>query len=206
MDADCFDAISRSLSAAVSSRRRLLTGVAGGTLGTLLGLHGLKEVAAARQQTASCEAPNGFIAGDGEARYAQSFIPALGGKLSRVRVTIRKNEGTTGAYVLQIVNIVGGKPDPDPTNALATARIGNRKVRVGLKRTLTFNFGKDKAAIVQAGTEYAFIITRDGSSDLTVFGDSGNPCSGQGFFFDTSTGQFAVSSLDFDFTAFVGYP
>ena len=90
MDADCFDAISRSLSAAVSSRRRLLTGVAGGTLGTLLGLHGLKEVAAARQQTASCEAPNGFIAGDGEARYAQSFIPALGGKLSRVRVTIQK--------------------------------------------------------------------------------------------------------------------
>jgi hypothetical protein len=188
-----------------ASRRRLLRALAGGGLAGLVGLRDQAPVAAARQQVASCEASTGFVAGDGDDRYAQSFTPTLGGKLSRVRVQVRKFKGTTGSYFLQIVNMVAGKPDPDPANVLATAKIGNRKVRPSLQRTLTFDFAKDKAATVQAGTEYAFIITRPGSTNLTVFGINGNPCAGQGFFFDASTGQFAAfGTMDFDFEAFIG--
>jgi hypothetical protein len=164
-------------------------------------------VAATRTKTASCTADSGFIAGDGDDRYAQSFTPSVAGKLSQVVVKVRKFEGTTGGYILQIVNMVGGKPDPNPANALATVKIGNRKVRAGLERTLTFNFAKDRAAKVLPGTEYAFIITRPGSTNLTVFKVNGNPCPGQGFFFDTTTGQFAADGTsDFHFAAFVGYP
>ncbi len=207
MHADRFDGLTRSLSTAASSRRRLLTGVGGGALGTLFGLRGVEEAAAARTRTASCTADSGFIAGTGDDRYAQSFTPSVGGKLSRVVVKVRKFEETTGAYKLQIVNMVGGKPDPDPANALATAKIRNRDVRAGLERTLTFNFAKDRAAKIQTGTEYAFVITRPGSNNLTVFRVNGNPCPGQGFFFEASTGQFtAMGTSDFHFAAFVGYP
>jgi hypothetical protein len=46
MDPDRFDALTRALSTAASSRRRLLTGVTGGSLGTLLGLRALEDVGA----------------------------------------------------------------------------------------------------------------------------------------------------------------
>jgi hypothetical protein len=206
MKADRFDGLTRSLSAAASSRRRLLTGVAGGALGGLFGHPGVEVKAGTRKKTASCTADNGFIAGDGDDRYAQSFTPSVGGKLSRVRVKVRKFEGTTGEYILQIVSMVGGKPDPDPANAFATAKIRNGEVRPGLERTLTFTFAKDRAARVQAGTEYAFIVTRPGSTNLTVFQQSLNPCAGQAFFFDATAGQFAaMGTADFHFAAFVGY-
>jgi hypothetical protein len=206
MHADLFDALTRSLSMATSSRRRLLTGVAGGVLGGLLGLRGVEVVAATRTKTASCTADSGFIAGDGDDRYAQSFTPSVGGKLSRVVVKVRKFKGTTGTYILQIVNVVGGKPDPDPAHALATAKIRNRNVPADLERMLTFNFAKDRAATVLTGTEYAFIVTRPGSTNLTVFQQSLNPCAGQAFFFDTTAGQFAaMGTADFHFAAFVGY-
>jgi hypothetical protein len=207
MDANRFDIFTRGLTGAASSRRQLLMGVAGGALGGLLRLRGVKEVAAARTRTASCTADNGFITGDGDDRCAQSFTPAVGGRLSRVVVKVRKFKGTSGAYILQIVNIVGGKPDPDPVHALATARIRNRHVPAGLERTLAFNFAKNRAAPVLAGTESAFIVTRPGSTNLTVFQQSLNPCPGQAFFFDSTTGQFAaMGTSDFHFAAFVGYP
>ncbi len=207
MGANRFDAFTLALTGAAFSRRRLLTGVTGGVLGGLLGRRGVELVAAARTRTASCTADNGFIAGDGDSRYAQSFTPSVAGKLSRVVVKVRKFEGTTGAYILQIVNVVGGKPDPDPANVLATAKIRNRHVPAGLERTLTFTFAKERAAKVLTGTEYAFIVTRPGSTNLTVFQQSLNPCAGQAFFFDTTTGQFAaMGTSDVHFAAFVGYP
>ena len=207
MHANRFDTLTHALTGAASSRRRLLSGMAGGALVGLLGLRGVEEVAAARTRTASCTADNGFIAGDGDDRYAQSFTPSVGGKLSLVVVKVRKFKGTTGAYILQIVNVVGGKPDPDPAHALATAKIRNRNVPAGLERMLTFNFAKDRAATVLTGTEYAFIVTRPGSTNLTVFQQSLNPCPGQAFVFDTTTGQFAaMGTSDFHFAAFVGYP
>ncbi len=206
MDADRFDALARSLTDTATSRRRLLASVAGGALGSLFGLAGVEVKAGTRKMTASCIADNGFIAGDGDDRYAHSFTPSVGGKLSRVRVKVRKFEGTTGNYILQIVSMVGGKPDPDPANALATAKIRSGDVRPGLERTLTFDFAKERAARVQAGTEYAFIITRPGSTNLTVFFGESNPCPGQGFFFDSTAGQFAAfGSNDFYYAAFVGY-
>jgi hypothetical protein len=202
MHAKRFDTLTRALTGAASSRRRLLSGMAGGAL---VGLRGVEEVAAARTRTASCTADNGFIAGDGDDRYAQSFTPSVGGKLSRVVVKVRKFKGTTGAYIPQIVNVVGGKPDP--AHALATAKIRNRNVPAGLERMLTFNFAKDRAATVLTGTEYAFIVTRPGSTNLTVFQQSLNPCPGQAFVFETTTGQFAaLGTSDFHFAAFVGYP
>ncbi len=152
-------------------------------------------------------ADNAFIAGDGDDRYAQSFAPVLEGKLSRVRVKVRKCEGATGAYILQLVKMVGGNPDPDPANALA--KIRNCNVRPGLERTLTYDFVMDKAGKVLAGTEYAFIITRPGSDNLTVFFGDQNLCPGQRFFFNATAEQFAVMEMgndDFFYDDFVGYP
>jgi hypothetical protein len=153
---------------------------------------------------ASCQvSPNRSFITNGESRIAQTFTAQRSGALTAAQVEIQKFDATAkGDYILQIglVNSSSGVPDQQD-NVLASAIIPDSKVPTG-DSTITGRF-RNPATVV-SGTQYALILIRPSSSNLTWDANSTDACIGKAFHSPTQVSPF-LESTDFDliFATFV---
>jgi hypothetical protein len=115
------------------------------------------------------------VSGGGASRIAQSFTAAQSGSLHQIQIEVTKKPGTTGAYVVELLDFGA---DGKPTNTvLATATIPDAAVPEG-DSTLTATFSGPPLV---ASTEYAVAISRPGGNELQVADRIGNDCAGTAF-------------------------
>ena len=211
MQARRFDALTRLL-AVPAHRRALLRGaVMGGIVGRLTAPAPAGAVA---QQTAVCdpvtdapftESPN--------PRFAETFVAAVGGKLSRVEITIDKTPGTSGDFVVRLHTV-----DPAsgiPTNkVLASKKVANSNVPAGQNVVLTAKFKKRKTTKLAQGSRYAVVISRPNANvddgGFAIRRAGGDPCTNKNFFYSTDqtngfSGTDPALGIDMLFEAFVGF-
>jgi hypothetical protein len=154
-----------------------------------------------RADAACLEQSNTHVeAADGNERFAQTFTPLTSGFLVAARMTIVKDAGTTGDYLLHVATVDGAGR---PTNTvLATTSIPNAAVPNGSSAP-TFDFATPLA--VATGATYALILTRPGSSQLTSRATAGSTCAGAAFYSNSQTGAFVPKgdTTDFAFSTFV---
>jgi hypothetical protein len=146
--------------------------------------------------------------GDGNDRLAQTFTALTTGLLVTAQLPILKGMGSVGDFILRLAPIDGSGI---PTNGvLAEATVANADVpgcscQPWEASLVTFRFAAP--ATVEAGTQYALVLTRSGSDFLGWTGDLGNPCAGRAFRSLDQTAPFAVlagaSGFDFTFMTFV---
>jgi hypothetical protein len=176
----------------------------GGALGHALAP---KRALAAAASTAVCpdgSDPTGLGPQDG---IAQTFIPTLSGKLSRVDVMVNHDPATTSDYLLRILK-TDTSGNPVMGRVLAKKALPITAVPGSGTLLLTFNFKKRKAAKVVQGTTYAFLVTRtDPAEGPTGHGRLNNPCpEGKYFSFTAATNSFSTSgNNDLVFQAFVEF-
>ena len=116
-----------------------------------------------------------LVIGGASSRIAQSFTAAQSGSLHQIQIEVTKKPGTTGDYVVQLLDFGA---DGKPTNTvLATATIPDASVPDG-DSTLTATFSGPPLV---TGTEYAAAISRPGGSELQVGDRIGNDCAGTAF-------------------------
>ena len=186
-----FDAMTRLL-AVPAHRRTVLRGVViGGILGRVAAP---APVSAVAQQTGACLPATGTspFPASGNPRYAETFIAAVGGKLSRVGIAMEKTVESTGDFVVALHSV-----DPAtglPTKVLASKKVANSSVADGLSGIGVW-FKKRKTTKLVAGKTYAVVLSRPtGSGDGAGFAVSvavGDPCADNNFFFsDQQTSAF----------------
>jgi hypothetical protein len=126
---------------------------------------------------ATCPSRTGaFLITDGDERIAQTFTAIRTGPLVQAVVEVFKVSGTTGDYILHLGAV---NPSGIPTNdVLAESVVANARVP-DFSAPLTFGFANP--ATVVAGTAYALVLTRPGSTQLEGLGSFGNPCAGRAF-------------------------
>jgi hypothetical protein len=142
---------------------------------------------------------NNTLAGSaGVTRSAQTFTAQTTGTLVMGRFKIRK-EGTAGDYRMD-VNATDASGAP--TNmTLASTTIPDAVVPPDIS-TITGTFATPAA--VTAGQQYALVLTRPGSDDVTHSARFGDVCSGMEFFSISQTGGWtAFSDMDMIFDTFV---
>jgi hypothetical protein len=155
-------------------------------------------------QDASCPPPReavfGPFQGDaGNARLAQTFTVQNSGRLTSGQFDLFKSSGSTGDYVMQILEL---DASGTPTNTvLASTTIPNSTVPSDFS-VITGEF--TDPIPVTAGQEYALVLTRPGSTQLAA-GERFGDCPGSFFFSTSQTGPFAVDDPDGDlvFATFV---
>ena len=207
------DRVARIIGGAPLPRRHALKAVAALALAAPLGYLAAPEPAlAARQQTATCNPPpsstgNATLVLSGDDRLAQTFVPELGGKLSRVELKITVNAETSGDLVVQIaeVNAAG-----TPTNRiLATTTVPSTTLPVNTAALVAAKFRRRGAAKVVAGTPYSIVVQRQGAANLFLPLRTDDPCPEGAVFKSLSkTDPFEAEgngTFDLPFTAFVGY-
>jgi hypothetical protein len=144
---------------------------------------------------ANCPGPREFTFGTmsgGASRFAQSFTVGITGEITSAQVEVTKS-GTAGDYRLDINEVGAGGV---PTNTvLASATIPDAAVPAG-DSIITGSFASPPQ--VNAGQEYALIVTRPASSGLGVGTRTGNDCPGRLFFSMTQTGVFAPLGDTYD--------
>jgi hypothetical protein len=133
--------------------------------------------------TYQCPGPkNSLVAGNGDIRFAQTFVAERGGSLRQIQFSIGKQSGTTGDYVVQLLKVVGSKPSHNPVDVLATVTIPNAEVAAGTEVTLTAPF---TGPTLVAGTEYAAAISRPGAGPaearINTLNVGGGACGGKLF-------------------------
>ncbi len=210
-------AVPRRSLAHLPTRRGLLAGLAGGLFAAhpfaLLveeieaKKHGKRKNKKRKKKAkvrvdATCGGPpeSGLGSSDGASRLAQTFTASASGALVQAQVFIFKLEGSAGEYLLRVSPVDGsGVPTND---VLAETSVSNLGVPAGETLT-TFTFANPPPVV--AGTTYALILTRPGSSNLGWKGHSGDTCSGRGFVSVDQTAPFAegIAGLDLIFTTFV---
>ena len=212
MENDRFDGLARSMSAA-SSRRGFGRVLAGGGLGALSGAsvtglnvdakrkHGKKRTKKRRRGrgtgsattpppplgpvlTYQCSAPGLRNPGSGSIRFAQTFTAERSGPLRQIQFSVDKPAGTTSDYVVQLLEVVGGKPSHSAIDVLVSVTVPDADVATSSDTTVTATF--NGPALV-AGTEYAAAFSRPGSGlggavPYITLGDS--TCSGKLFVAD----------------------
>jgi hypothetical protein len=209
MEARRFDAITRLL--AVPAHRRVVLGAA--VIGGMLGRPATPApVRAAAQQTAVCDASGASNFGSsGNPRYAETFTAAVGGKLSRINITVDKAVGSTGDFVvaLHAVDPATGFPTD---NVLARKKVANSNVPEDSFVIVQARFKKRKTTKLVKDQTYAVVISRPNANDngagSAVRVDTGNPCADSRFFFSPQlTGAFQEpgGGVDMLFEAFVGF-
>jgi hypothetical protein len=114
---------------------------------------------------------------NGDYRFGQTFTAQTTGSLAMGQFRIEK-AGSPGDYRMDL-NATDGSGAPTNT-MLASTTIPDASVPAGVS-TITGVFASP--AQVTAGQQYALVITRPGSSTLTVATRMGNPCPGGGEFF-----------------------
>jgi hypothetical protein len=157
---------------------------------------------------AGCQGPREASAsGPGTYRFAQSFVPQLSGALTSAEVDVTKAPESSGDWIVQIFvlrPIPIGNPSHD---VVAQATIPDSTVPNG-QSTIATKFA-DPATVLAGGLprrEYQLVITRPGSSDLTVGYRRGNDCGGELFQSSSQTGPFGPymgASNDLVFKVFV---
>ena len=201
MDADRFATLPRAL-ADMPSRRTALRLMAGALLGRLL--LGAEPSAAKKQRgkgkrkkrkrggqpspplgpvpvpvlTYQCPGPNEdeFIPEfPDNTRVAQSFTAAQSGSLHQIQFEIDHFAGSTGDYVVDLLDF---SAEGVPTNTvLATATIPNASVPEGTAVLLTATFSGPR---LTAGTEYAAALSRPGATDFQLrIRVGGSDCTGR---------------------------
>jgi hypothetical protein len=131
---------------------------------------------------------------------AQTFVALASGALVSAQLPLVKQPGTAGEYLLRLGPVDGsGLPTND---VLAETSVSNLSVPTG-SSTVTFTFANPAA--VAAGTQYALILTRPGSTHLQWDGHLGDTCAGRGFVSTDQAAPFAeeIEGLDLIFTTFV---
>ena len=192
------DRVARIIGGAPLPRRHALKAVAALALAAPLGYLAAPEPAlAARQQTATCNPPpsstgNATLVLSGDDRLAQTFVPELGGKLSRVVQIAEVNAAGT------------------PTNRiLATTTVPSTTLPVNTAALVAAKFRRRGAAKVVAGTPYAIVVQRQGAANLFLPLRTDDPCPEGAVFKSLSkTDPFEAEcngTFDLPFTAFVGY-
>jgi hypothetical protein len=88
-----------------------------------------------------------------------SFAPLQSGKLSRTAISLDKDEGSTGAFVVKLLTVDSGNGFPG-TKLLASMKVRNDRVRPGQLHTLVASFKKRHAVTLVQGTTYAVVISR----------------------------------------------
>jgi hypothetical protein len=151
---------------------------------------------------ALCPGPSGTSLGstDGNSRVAQTLAALASGALVRAELPIIKGAGTNGEYIVRLSPV---DPSGFPTNAvLAETSVSNLSVPTG-PSIVAFNFANP--ASVVAGTEYALVLTRPGSTHLQWEGNLGDSCSGGAFVSTDQTTAFIQpsESIDLIVTTFV---
>jgi hypothetical protein len=207
------DRLARAVSDVPFPRRRALKAVVALALAAPLGQLAAPEPArAAGQQTATCNPPpsstgNATLVLSGNDRLAQTFVPELGGKLSRVELKISVNAETSGDLVVKIaaVNATG-----TPTNRiLAATTVPGAALPVNTATVVAAKFRRRSAAKVVAGMPYAIIVERQGDQNLFFPLRTDNPCPVGAVFKSLSkSGPFEETvngNDDLFFTVFVGY-
>jgi hypothetical protein len=212
-------ALTRFFSVA-ASRRGMLAGLTGGLLAT--GVISLDEDdAEARKKDkrrkkrknkntkpkakvdafcAGLTGSSGMSIGSPEARLAQTFTALRSGQLVRAEVQISELSDVSGDFLLHVAAV---DDSGVPTNELlASAMVADQDVPDG---TSTVAFVFSNPATVEAGTQYALILTRPGAESLLWVGDRGNPCGGRTFDSNSQTVPFEPFAADIDviFTTFV---
>jgi hypothetical protein len=125
------------------------------------------------------------------ARIVQSFTALNSGSLHQIQFGIRKQAGSTGDYVVELLDLgIDGKPT---NTVLATATIPDASVPEG-HSTLTASFAGPPLV---AGTEYAAALSRSGALFFIHTRDD-DGCAGRVFEHNPSTGQYAEQSLVYD--------
>jgi hypothetical protein len=206
MDQHDFDRLARSLGAAATRRRLgcILTGAGLGTIVSAFTLvdvdarakHGRKKKKKRRRDagppvapppgtllTYQCPGPkNSAVSGNGDVRFAQTFVAERSGSLRQIQFGVEKKTGTAGDYVVQLLKVVGGKPSHNPVDVLATVIIPDASVPTSDEGSLTAVFA---GPALVAGTSYAAAFSRPGVAfaDVKVLTRNGGgaACGGQLF-------------------------
>jgi hypothetical protein len=151
---------------------------------------------------AACSAAGntGLGTTSGNARLAQTFTATASGALVRAELGLIKVAGTVGDYIVRLSPVDGSGV---PTNVvLGEAAVSNLGVPDG-SSLIGFTFANP--APIVAGTRYALILTRPGSSQVQWDGDLDGGCPGEIFISSNQTAPFEEFVLDLDlrFTIFV---
>lgn len=161
-------------------RRRALKAVAALGLAALLGHLAAPEPArAARQQMATCNPPpsstaNATLVLSGDDRLAQTFVPELGGKLSRVELKISVKAESSGDLVVKIAAF--DATGTSTNRILAGTTVPSASLPVNTVALVAAKFRRRSAAKVVAGTPYAIIVERQGAQNLFLPLRTDNPC------------------------------
>jgi hypothetical protein len=158
--------------------------------------------------TASCEGPREASAsGPGTYRFKQTFSPESSGALTRAEVDVTKAPGSSGNWIMQVI-LNSPIPVGTPTHAvIATTTIPDSSVPNG-QSTITGEFA-DPPTVLTGGLPrrvYELVVTRPGSTDVTVGYRQGNDCSGELLRSSSQTGPFYPfdgEASDMVFKAFV---
>jgi hypothetical protein len=130
----------------------------------------------------TCPGPSqaGFLFEDEDGRLAQMFTAGRSGRLERADLVLVKQAGASGDYILRLSPVDGAGV---PTNiVLATAVIANAAVPAEAETTVRFSFASPAA--VEAGTDFALVLSRPGTTDLRWEGrNSAKACPGAGIAF-----------------------
>jgi hypothetical protein len=151
---------------------------------------------------ATCPGPGGvYLAiNNGNYRFAQTFTALASGPLVEAQLRIGKQVGSAGDYILRLSPVDAfGVPTND---VLASASAANSAVPDGFA-TVSFTFSFPFQIV--AGTQYALVLTRPGSTHLLWEGHSGNTCAGHVYDSPSQTAPFLANFADLDlvFTTFV---
>jgi hypothetical protein len=158
--------------------------------------------------TAGCEGPREASAsGPGTYRFKQSFSPEASGALTRAEVDVTKAPGSNGNWIMQVI-LNSPIPVTTPTHAvIATTTIPDSSVPNG-QSTITGEFA-DPPTVLTGGLPrrvYELVVTRPGSTDVTIGYRQGSDCGGELFQSTSQTGPFSPfmgANNDMVFKAFV---
>ena len=184
---------------AVVATRRGLAGVAAGALAARA-----RPAAADPVSAADCATTQAAVFG--AERVAQTFVAAVGGKVSALRLRVQNGPEESGKFVVQLLEV-----DPDtavPTDkVLAAKRIKPSTLDGTDNVLLEARFKRKAAAKVVVGQRYAVAVFRDGSSLVNVRGQpSAAACPGSAAFVsEKPKGAFSpVATFDMAHEVLVG--
>ena len=184
---------------AVVATRRGLAGVAAGALAARA-----RPAAADPVSAADCATTQAAVFG--AERVAQTFVAAVGGKVSALRLRVQNGPEESGKFVVQLLEV-----DPDtavPTDkVLAVKRIKPGTLDGTDNVLLEARFKRKAATKVVAGRRYAVAVFRDGSSLVNVRGQpSAAACPGSvAFVSEKPKGAFSpVATSDMAHEVLVG--
>ena len=150
---------------------------------------------------AGCSGPTDHVqVTSGNARFAQTFVVQNGGQISSAQVTIDHQSGV-GDYVIALVDAPGGIPGQ---TTLASVTVPDASIPGGPNVAVTATFPAPLP--VNSGEQYAVMITRPGSTDLTVRDRIDNPCPGALFLAGAPPAPYSAIGFgqsDMLFTIFV---